>query len=115
MAKETTLDSLATLVSNGFASADKKFTALAEDITEIKSTMATKEDIANFATREDVRAIVHAEVKPIASELRVIRRDVEKLEEQFKNVLGFRKEIDYAFQRIAAIEKHLGINKKIAA
>jgi hypothetical protein len=31
MAKKTTLDSLSTLVSKGFASADKKFTALAED------------------------------------------------------------------------------------
>jgi hypothetical protein len=27
----------------------------------------------------------------------------------------FRKEIDHALERIAAIEKHLGIEKKIAA
>jgi hypothetical protein len=30
-------------------------------------------------------------------------------------VIGYRKEIDHALERIAAIEKHLGINKKIAA
>ena len=94
MAKKITLESLAAIMSKGFAAADKNFTALAEDIAEIKTTMATK---------EDVLAIVRKEVKPIASELGVIRRDVEKLEEQFKNVLGFRKEIDCAFQRIAAI------------
>jgi hypothetical protein len=30
-------------------------------------------------------------------------------------VSGFRKEIDHALERVAAIEKHLGIDKKIAA
>jgi hypothetical protein len=35
--------------------------------------------------------------------------------EQLKNVAGFGKEIDHALERIAAIEKHLGISKKIAA
>jgi hypothetical protein len=28
---------------------------------------------------------------------------------------GYRKEIDYAFDRIAAIEKHLGIERKQVA
>jgi hypothetical protein len=29
--------------------------------------------------------------------------------------IDYRKEIDHALERIAAIEKHLGIDKKIAA
>jgi len=35
--------------------------------------------------------------------------------ENVENVSGFRKEIDHALERIASIEKHLGIEKKIAA
>ena len=35
--------------------------------------------------------------------------------EKVENVAAFQKEIDHALERIAAIEKHLGINKKIAA
>jgi hypothetical protein len=31
------------------------------------------------------------------------------------NVTGYGKEIDHALERIAAIERHLGIEKKIAA
>jgi hypothetical protein len=30
--------------------------------------------------------------------------------ENLKNVTGYRKEIDHALERIAAIEKHLGIS-----
>jgi hypothetical protein len=30
-------------------------------------------------------------------------------------VIGYRKEIDHALERISAIEKHPGISKKIAA
>jgi hypothetical protein len=39
MAKEMTLESLAKLVTNGFASADKKFTALAEDNAAIEKRL----------------------------------------------------------------------------
>ena len=41
--------------------------------------------------------------------------DLDDLREKVENVIGFQKEIDRALERIAAIEKHLGINKKIAA
>ena len=51
----------------------------------------------------------------IGSELRVIRGELVELKEKVVNLTGFRKEIDHAFERIAAIEKHLGLNKKIAA
>ena len=62
-----------------------------------------------MATKEDVRAIVRAELKPISSELTAIRRDLDDLQEKFENVSGFRKEIDHALERIAALERHLGI------
>jgi FAD/FMN-containing dehydrogenase len=36
-------------------------------------------------------------------------------EAQLEDVSGFGKEIDHALERIAAIEKHLGIENKLAA
>ena len=89
------------------------FKAVADDIADIRRDMAT---------RDDVRAIVREELEPvearltsIESELRSIRRDLDELRENVENVSGFQKEIDHALERIAAIEKHLGIEKKIAA
>ena len=113
--KKATLESLAALIEKTSKSADKKFTALAGDIADIKSTMATKADIADMATKADVRAIVRDELAPIRSELKSIRNELDDLAEKVANVIGFQKEIDHALERIAAIEKHLGINKKVAA
>lgn len=62
-----------------------------------------------------MHAIVREELAPIRSELKSIRDDLDDLMEKFENVAGFRKEIDHALERIAAIEKHLGLDKKIAA
>jgi hypothetical protein len=60
-------------------------------------------------------ATLGEQLASIESELRLIRGDLDDLKEQFENINGFRKEIDHALERIAAIEKHFGINKKIAA
>jgi hypothetical protein len=62
-----------------------------------------------------VRNILNEEIAPVRSELRLIRDELDDLSEAFGNVSGFRKEIDHALERIAAIEKHFGIDKKIAA
>jgi septal ring factor EnvC (AmiA/AmiB activator) len=110
--KTTTLESLGTLITKGSESTDKKITALAEDITDIKSTMATKDDIARLDTRLQN---VETSLTSIEADLRSIRRDLEDLREKFENVSGFREENDHALERIAAIERHLGIEKKIAA
>ena len=98
MAKEATLDTILSAVERGFA-------AVATDIADTKATMATK---------EDVRVIVAEEVAPIHVELKSIRTELDDLAEKFENVSGFRKEIDHALERIAVIEKHLEIEKKIA-
>ena len=80
--------------------------ASAKDILEavnfIKDHMVTKDDL-----RE--------ELAPIRSDLKSIRDDLDDLSEKLENVSGFRKEIDHALERIAAIERHLSIAKKIAA
>lgn len=58
---------------------------------------------------------VERELQEICSEIRGIRRDPEDLTKEIGNMLGYRKEIDHALERIAAIEKRLGIEKRLSA
>jgi predicted nucleic acid-binding Zn-ribbon protein len=89
---------------------ERGFAALTEDIADAKENIA---DIRNtMATKADVQAIVHEELSSIRAELKSIRTDLDDLTEKFENVLGYRKEIDHALERISAIEKHLGLDKK---
>ena len=60
---------------------------LKEDIADIRDTMATSRELAE------------------------IRREIEHLSEQFENVSGFRKEIDHALERIAVVERHVGLKR----
>jgi hypothetical protein len=105
-ARETTLDTILSTVERGFAAVASDIGETKSEIREMKSTMATK---------EDVRTIVNEELGPIRSELRSIRDELDDLSAQFANVSGFRKEIDHVLERIAAIEKHLRSDRRIAA
>jgi hypothetical protein len=103
-----------------------------------KTTLNELGDMLEFAvnrmaTKDDIRGIVREEIMPfrtelkgeiaalgeqatnVERELRVTRRDLGDLTRKVENVIGFRKEIDHALERIAAIEKHLGLDNKIAA
>jgi hypothetical protein len=108
--RKASLDTILSTVERGFADIERKmdrgFAAVAGDIADIKSTMATKADVRN---------IVGEELAPIRAELKSIRLDLDDLKEKVENVTGFHKEIDHALERIAKIEKHLGLDKKIAA
>jgi hypothetical protein len=66
-------------------------------------------------TKDDVRVIVREELNDLRSNVKAIRTELDELNEKVNNITGYRKEIDHALERIAAIEKHLGTNKKIAA
>ena len=77
-------------------------TELKGDIAGIRKDMVTKDDLARLDVKIDRLDLS-------------IHRELESIKEQLKNVAGFGKEIDHALERIAAIEKHLGIEKKIAA
>jgi hypothetical protein len=70
--------------------------------------------LTNSNTHTHVRE-VHDSLRDIATEIVVIHRRVERLEELGAGNAGFAKEIDHLLTRVAAIEEHLGIDKKIAA
>jgi hypothetical protein len=44
-------------------------------------------------------------LRPLYHELHAIRENLEDLRHRVKDMAGYRKEINYAFERIAAIEK----------
>ncbi len=75
--------------------------------------MATKQDITDLAITYIIPQ--GEQLASIEAELKTLRAELGKLTNQVANIVGYRKEIDNALERIAKIEKHLGINKKIAA
>ena len=86
---------------------------IGETLGYIVEHMATKDDLAAVEPRLGRRIDKLAEqVASMERELKSIRRDLNDLMEKFENVSGFRKEIDHALERIAAIEKHLAFTRK---
>jgi hypothetical protein len=104
MVKKTTLAGLAALVSKGHMSADKKFAALAEDITDIKKTMATKDDIVNMATKDDVRKIVREELKPIETRLMSVESKVAGIDRRL-DAEAMRRDDEKIPARVTHLEK----------
>ena len=62
-----------------------------------------------------MNALVKASSPGEIMETVLIKGDLSKLTDQVENITGYRKEIDHALERIAAIERHLGIERKMAA
>ena len=91
-AKKTTLNKLGEMIERGFS-------AVASDIADIKSTMATKDDIVRLDGRIDK---LDAKIDRIDTKLT-------KFEE---HEIDKRKQLEV---RVTTIEEHLGIDKKIAA
>jgi hypothetical protein len=118
MAKPTTLDkkldALTTIVEQGFTAADRKFAALADDITDIRRDMATKDDVRAVIhddvpgiIQEFVPGLVAVELKPLLHEHREITRRLDVLDDHYRNIPGFAKEIDELRARVKEIERHL--------
>ena len=85
-----------------------------------KGECATKDDLKQFATKDEIADLkatmaTKDDVKSISGELASIHRDLEALTSVVDNIVGLPKEIDHALERIATVERHLGLNKKIAA
>ena len=71
----------------------------------IRDHMVTKSDIADMATKDDVRMIVREELRDVGTDLKSVRTDLDELKEKVDNITGYRKEIDHALERIATAEK----------
>jgi chromosome segregation ATPase len=107
---QATKDAFGTLTKT----AERGFSAVADDIAELRTEL--KGDIA--ALRTDLKgdiAELGEQVTSIERDLKQIRRDLYELADKVENISGYRKEIDHALERIAAIERHLGIDRKLAA
>src|SRR5271165_7116464 len=110
-AKETTLKELGEMLAHVV-----KHMATKEDIADIRREMATKDDLNSFRQEfRDFRDETRKNFREVHAELADIRRDLEDMKSRVANITGYGKEIDHALERIAAIEKHLGIEKRIAA
>jgi hypothetical protein len=104
------LRKLTRIVERGFASVAGDVAATNENIGDLKTEM-----MEQFEHVDKLFGATDDRLRDIASEIAVIHRRVERLEEQGASTAGFAREIDHALERIAAIEKHLGLKKKIAA
>jgi len=105
-AKETTLNELGEMLAHVVEHIATK--------DEVRTIVRDEISVAKLATKADIAALAE-QVAGIERDLKTIRRDLDELMEKVDNIAGYRKEIDHAFERIAAIEKHLGIGRKIAA
>jgi len=103
---------------------------IGEMLAHVVANMSTKEDIARLDARiDDLKTemidqfehadkqfrTMHDRLREVSAEIAVIHRRIERLEELGASNAGFAKEIDHLLTRVSEIEKHLGIDKKIAA
>ena len=91
-----------------------------QDIKDVLETVIfIKERVEQLPTEDRVGEIVRDEVaealQPVHATLADINRRLDALEASFANLKGVTKEIDEIRAEVRAIQKHLGIEKKIAA
>jgi uncharacterized phage infection (PIP) family protein YhgE len=100
MAKKITLELLSEQITSLASTMQKGFSGVADDLAQLNDR------VDGLATKEQVIAL-HTQVNSIERELRDIKLSLTRV--------VYREDMDQALARIAAIEKHLGLNKKIAA
>jgi hypothetical protein len=93
---------------------DQNTKDILETVNFIKDRMLTKDDVREVI-RQEVPIMIDAALKPIHHELGEISRRLDALEDHYANLKGVTKEIDEIRAEVRAIQKHLGIEKKIAA
>ena len=93
---------------------DQNTKDILETVNFIKDRMLTKEDVRDII-REEVPGMIEEALRPVHHELREIGRRLDMLDQQYMNLKGVTKEIDELRDQVRAIEKHLGLSRKIAA
>jgi predicted phage-related endonuclease len=113
-AKETTFNELGEMLAHVVQHMVTKYEV--RDIVKAEVSSAVKDEIAaaKLATKADL-LVLSEQVTSIERDLKQIKRDLSDLTDKVENIAGYRKEIDHALERIAAIENHLGLKPKFAA
>jgi len=108
-AKKTTLEELGEMLAHVV-----KHMATKEDIADVRREMTT--NLEKLETKLTAFQTETAEnFRDVKAEVADIRPIVKNLQARVGNTEGYSKEIDHALARIARIEKHLGIEPRVAA
>ena len=75
-------------------------------------TVLEREAVTPDAILAAFKGKSYSELRGIRAELKGIRLELDHLREKVENLLGYRKAIDHVLERVAAIEKCLGIDTK---
>jgi septation ring formation regulator EzrA len=95
---------------------DKNTRDILDTLDFIKERMATKADVAEVRLElHTFRTETEANFRSLRTELAEINKRLDIIEQNYANLKGVTKEIDEVRERVRDIEKHLGLNKKIAA
>ena len=99
---------------------DKDIAEIIEILHTILLRMATRDDLVELrielkAEIAGLRVEMQQEFALIRAEMRDIRKRLDVIEAELKNHAGYAKEIDLLAEPVRAIEKHLGIQQRIAA
>ena len=105
---------------------DQNTKDMLEALDFIKERMVTKDDVRDIIKKEVppivramiievVPSIVAVEIKPVREQLNPIEKRLDMLEQHYENLRGVTKEIDEIRSEVWATQKHLGIERKLAA
>jgi len=95
---------------------DKNTRDILDGLDFIKERMASRADIAELRLELNAfKTDAEGQFRSLHVELREIDRRLDRLDRQIADLKGLTKEIDELRQRVGAIERHLGVAKRIAA
>lgn len=87
--------------------------ATKDDIADVRAVMGTKDDLADIRAEMATKEEMHEGFAHMRSEVTELRHAVDEVKEIVADHAGHAKEIDYAFERIAVLERHAGIKPAV--
>jgi len=111
------LDDLARLILEEFAQVDRRFDKVERCLDNVETIqIAMRSDVVilkgDIEIMKGDMETMKGDLRSLFHELHMIRVRLEALEEKVDGQSGFAKEIDWALERLATIEKHLGITPR---
>jgi hypothetical protein len=95
---------------------DKNSEDILDALDFIKDRMATKADVAELRLElNSFRTEAEGNARQLHKDLSEINKRLDLIEQNYANLKGVTKEIDEIRAEVRAIQKHLGIERKIPA